>query len=204
VGLINGSASYRKYLIEAELPGNLKERMARELPRHAFREINPATNPEVSVGWVNAFNPLDTQLTLEKVLLGKYLILAMRKDRKSVPPMLFKARLAEAMRAQNRKRHGRKLSPEEIVELRDTVKQQMLANVSPATTLHEMAWDYESQEVYFSSLAAKANTEFQELFEETFGLPLTEITILSRAEAEIESRGLDLDISTMTPAHFGR
>ena len=204
MGLINGSITYKIYRIEDDLPKDLKETISTNLAKFAFREINPKTNPEMSIGWVNAFNPIDTRLTIEKVMQGKYIILGLRKDRKSLPAALLKAQLNEALRAQIRERRGRKLSREEVASLKETVKEQMLAAVSPTTNLYEAVWNFETGDVYFSAQAGKIAAEFAELFEQTFGLSLTEVTLPTRAEAYVESKGLGISIEELSPAHFGR
>ncbi len=117
---------------------------------------------------------------------GKYIILGRRKDRKSLPAALLKAKLNEALRAQLRERRGKELSREEVASLKETVKEQMLAAVSPTTNLYEAVWNFETQDVYFSAQAGKIAVEFAELFEETFGLSLTEVTLPARAEAYVD------------------
>jgi DNA recombination-dependent growth factor C len=204
MGLINGSITYKLYRIDDKLPKDLKDTMVTNLAKFAFREINPKTNPEMSIGWVNVFNPIDTHLTIEKVMQGKYIILGIRKDRKSLPAALLKAQLNEALRAQIRERRGKKLSREEVASLKETVKEQMLAAVSPTTNLYEAVWNFETQDVYFSAQAGKIAAEFAELFEETFGLALSEVTLPARAEAYVESKGLGITLEEISPAHFGR
>ena len=148
----------------------------------------------MSIGWVNVFNPIDTNLTIEKVMQGKYIILGIRKDRKSLPAALLKAQLNEALRAQLRERRGKKLSREEVASLKETVKEQMLAAVRPTTNLYEAVWNFETQDVYFSAQAGKIAVEFAELFEETFGLSLTEVALRPRRSL----RGIQ------GPRHFPR
>lgn len=203
MGFFGGTVTFKKFKIQEELPKNFKEALVQNLPRHAFREINPQTNPEFSIGWVNPFEPVDVQMGLEKVLFGKYILLGIRRDKKSIPTMLLKAQLADAIRAQMRERKGRKLSREEAAGLKEIVKEKMLAQVSPTTTFFEMVWNYETQEVYFSSQSSKASTEFAELFEETFKLPLEEQNLVARTEQYIERRGLDIELVDVEPANFG-
>lgn len=203
MGLLSGTLTYRKYRITEELPKNFKEALVQNLPRNAFREIHPQTNPEFSFGWINPFDQMDVQLGMEKVLFGKYILLGIRRDRKSVPAALLKAQLSDAIKAQIRERRGRKLSRDEAASLKDTVREKMLAAVSPTTTFFEMVWNYESQEVYFSSQSATACVEFAELFEETFKLPLEEQNLVSRAEAYIYDKGLNVELADLDPANFG-
>jgi DNA recombination-dependent growth factor C len=190
------------FTVDEDLPKNFKEVVAQQMPRHAFREIDPKTNPEMSIGWVNAFDPLDTRLALEKFLYGKYLILGVRKDRKSIAGPLLKAQLNEAVKAQVRERKGRKLSRAEVAELKENVKQSLLARLTPATTLFEMVWNYETQEVLFSSLSAASGVELSDLFKETFGLTLLETNLATRAERFVNTSGSEVDLPSLEPAHF--
>lgn len=203
MALLSGTFTYKKYRVTEELPKSFKEALVQNLPRNAFREIQPQRNPEFSVGWVNAFDPMDTHLGLEKVLFGKYILLGMRWDKKSIPAVLLKAQLSSALKAQVRERKGRKLSREESLSLRDTIREKMLAAVSPSTNLFEMVWNYETQEVYFSSLSGKATIQFAELFEETFKMPLEEQNLVSMTENYIERHGLGLDLIDLEASNFG-
>lgn len=204
MGLINGSMTYRKFRISDELPKNFKETLVQELPRYCFRDINPATNPECSIGWVNPFDALDTNLNLEKVLFGKYIIVGMRKDTKSVSGVMLKAQLTEAVRAARRERRGKKLSREEMNSLKETVKEKLLATTSPSIALFEAVWNYETQEVYFSSQSQKPMADFMDLFEETFKMSLEEVTLLSRTENYINRTGMDTDLALLSATHFGQ
>lgn len=204
MGLVNGSVTYTKFKVEEELPKDFTDSLNTRLSRHAFREIDPKKNPEFSMGWVNAFNPLDTHLKIEKALFGNYLVLGMRIDRKRLPLALLKARLAEAMRALAREKRVRKLSHDDIASLKETISAEMLAGAGATTAVYETAWNYESGVVYFSSASRKATDQFAELFGETFELTLTEQNLVTRSERIIEDIGSDAELETLQPAHFGR
>lgn len=203
MALLSGNLTYKKFRITEVLPKNFKDSVVQNLPRHAFREINPKTNPEYSLGWVNAFDQVDTHLGLDKILFGKYILLGLRRDKKNVAAALLKAQLSKAIKAQLRERKGRKLSREEQLSIKETVRETMLAQVSPVTTFYEMVWNYETQEVYFSAQAGKAATEFAEIFEETFKLPLEELSLVTRTEAYILDKGLSLELIDIESANFG-
>lgn len=203
MGLINGSITYKKFTVTDELPKNFKEALIKELPRHTFRDINPKTNPETSMGWVNVTDPLDTDLGLEKILFGKYIILGFRKDKKAISGTLFKAQVNDAIKAQMRQRHGRKLSREEIVSLKELVKEKLLESTSPTISLFEMVWNYETQEVYFSSQGSKPSAEFADHFLETFGLAMDEVTVSGITEGYIDKNGIDRELSQLEASNFG-
>jgi DNA recombination-dependent growth factor C len=203
MGLINGSITYKKYRTADDLPKDFRESAGRNLAKHSFREIDPKKNPEMSIGWVNPLNPTDSNLSLEKVLMGKYVVLGMRRDKKSLPAAILKAQVSDAIRATLRERRAKKLPREEMAGLRETVKERLLAQVSATIALYEAVWDYEAGEVYFSSQAQKAAIEFADLFEETFGIPLEDVNLVTRAEAYIHDKGLDVELSTLERSHFG-
>lgn len=204
MGLINGSVTYRRFRVTDTVTKDFREQLTGGMKRYAFRDINPKTNPEMSIGWVNSMDPIDTELTVEKVIFGRHVILGIRRDRKSIPAALLKARVSEAVRATLRERRAKKLSREETVALRETVREAMLAAVSPTTTLFEAVWNYETGDVFLSTQAQKAATEFAELFEATTGLGLSETTLVSRAEAFIESTGMNVELATLDESAFGR
>lgn len=203
MGLFSGSFTFRKFRVMDDIPREFQQELAQSLARYAFREINPQTNPEYSIGWVPPFDPLDGNLAVEKVVLGKYILLGIRRDKKSISAPMLKAQITEALRAKRRERNGRKLSKEETNEIRDEVKDKLLRSVSPVTTFLEMAWNFETGEVYLSSQAAKAATEFAELFEETFKLTLEDMNLVARTEDYIARKGLGLELVDLEPSNFG-
>ncbi len=204
MGLFHGTFTYRKFRITDDIPKDFQQNLAQSLARFAFREINPQTNPEYSIGWVQPFDPLDAKLTVEKVVLGKYILLGIRRDKKNVSMPMLKAQITEAIKAKRSERNGRKLSKEELNELRELTKDKLLNSVTPITSFYEMMWNYETGEVYFSAQAAKPAAEFAELFEETFKLPMEEINLVSRTENYIGEKGLGLELIDLEPANFGQ
>lgn len=203
MGIFGGSFTFKKFRVMDDIPSEFQQDLAKNLARFAFREINPQTNPEYSIGWVPPFDPLATNLAVENVVLGKYILLGIRRDKKNISAPMLKAQTTEALRAKRRERNGRKLSKEETNEIRDLVKDNMIRSVSPVTNFFEMAWNFETGEVYFSSQAAKAATEFAELFEETFKLSLEEMNLVARTEDYIASKGLGLELMDLDPSNFG-
>lgn len=203
MSLFSGTFTYRKFRIVDDIPADFQQDLAKSLARFAFREINPQANPEFSIGWVQPFDPLDANLTVENVVLGKYILLGIRRDKKSLSMPMLKAQIAEAIRAKRRERNGRKLSKEEINETRDLVKDKLLNSQTPVTNFYEMMWNYETGDVFFSAQATKPAAEFAELFEETFKLSLEEINLVTRTEDYIVDKGISLELIDIEPTNFG-
>ncbi len=197
MGILHGTATYRKFRVTDPLPKSFHEKLVQGLQRYGFREIDPKKNPEQSIGWVNAADPFDADLNLDKILYGDWVLIGLRWDRKSVPALLLKARTAERIRAVLAERRLRKLSREEIAQIRITVKETLLASVAPTTAVYEVLWHLSSGQVYLSTHATRVADNFVDLFEETTGLALEEETIVSRVEDFADRTGHDIDLEDL-------
>ncbi|MGB9690886.1 MAG: recombination-associated protein RdgC [Candidatus Sumerlaeaceae bacterium] len=202
MGLINGSVTYRKFRVADSLPKGFHEKLLMGLQRHAFREIDPKNNPEQSIGWVNPSDPFDADLTLDKVLVGDWLLLGMRWDRKTVPSLLLKSRIAEKIRASLAERRQRKLSREEVQQIRQGVKEALLATVAPTTAVYEALWNLKTGIVFFSAHATRVVDHFVDLFEDTTGLGLDELTLVSRTEDFCDRTALECDFEALEETNF--
>jgi DNA recombination-dependent growth factor C len=198
LGIFSGSVTYTKLRVEEKLPRDFHDTVTRQLARYAFREINPKTNPESSIGWVNPFDPLDSSLSMEKVLHGKYLLLTLRRDKKTLSGPLVNARISQAIRAHMREQRKRSLSKAEQASLRETVKAELLAQVSASTSLFEVAWNFEAGEVFFGSRSAPAIDLLLDLFQNTFSLSLVPVTVADKTE----KINPDVDFATLEPGQF--
>ncbi|MCX7625038.1 MAG: recombination-associated protein RdgC [Candidatus Sumerlaeaceae bacterium] len=202
MGLINGSATYKRFQITDQLPKGFHERLVSGLLRYAFREIDPKTNSEQSVGWVNAVDPFDTDLSLDKILVADWIMLGIRWDRKSVPALLLKSKIAEKIRLTLAERRMRKLSREEIAQIRQAVKDSLLATLAPSTAVFEVLWNIRSNSVYLSTHASRVADYFVDLFEETTGLAIVEETLVSRVEDFCERQGMDFELESVDETSF--
>lgn len=194
MALTTGSVTYTRLRLLDPVPADFQSSLALRLKRHAFKEIDPRINPEVSRGWVNAMNPLDSGITPENSVFGSYLILGYRRDTKSVPAAIYKAKVREAMRARSRERKGGKLARTEVLEIRERVKAEMLATVSPVTMLQELVWNFETGDIFLSTSSQRLIVEVGDWFEESFSLAVEELVLSHRVESYIERRGMNLEL----------
>ncbi len=202
MGLISGTVTYRKFRITDSIPKGFHEKLGLGLQRHAFREINPNSNPEQSVGWVNPSDPFDSDLTLDKVLIGDWILLGMRWDRKTVPTLLLKSRMAEKIRSTLSERRQRKLSREEVQQIRQSVKDALLSTVAPNTAVYDVLWNLKTGAVFLSAHATRVVDQFVDLFEETTSLGLEEITLVSRTEDFCDREGVECDLENLEETIF--
>lgn len=204
MGLINGAATYTRFTVIERIPDDFQANANARLQRFMFRNIDPKVNAEKSVGWVHYENPMHTRFHFENTIIGEFIVLAMRIDRKAITPIMFKAQIQQQMSqwAQDPKNKGKKISREELNKLRDEIKSQMLAVVPPQTTVMEMVWNFSAGIVYFSSQSRKAIEEFVDLFGTTFELTLNELDLVTRTEDFLDRSALDVVFEDLRPSRF--
>ena len=91
MGIYAGAASYQRYRTGEKLPENLKEFVLEKLKEFPFKEINPATITEKSMGWVSAENMASTFFDDMHFSKEPYLVFALRVDTRRIPSLAAKA-----------------------------------------------------------------------------------------------------------------
>jgi hypothetical protein len=170
---------------------------------HAFRDIDPNKNLELSYGWVQAMDPGERITSLDQLVVGRYIVATVRRDSKAVTPALLKLEIRKALSAAARdKRSGRNLSREQVQDIRVAVRNKLLLAATPTTALFEMVWNYESGDVWYSTTASKPITEFVDLFEQTFGVFIEKVTAYTRADQYATRERLDVDLDGLERTVF--
>jgi hypothetical protein len=154
------------------------------------------------LGWVNAQNVLDADLTLEKVRFDDFLVFGLRVDRVRVNGRLLKAHAAAAIEKALRQRERRTLSRDERMAFVEKVRLDLLAKQTPLTSLYDVAWSLETHHVYFSATGDSLNQEFCDLFGETFHTALTPLFPFLRAERKAKQEGLIDELLATMPAQL--
>lgn len=147
----------------------------------AFREVGSLSQTEEeSSGWVSPSNCLRPP-EMSETMLEPYIRLSMRVDRKKVSPTMLLAHFAieekAALETSNRKRLSRK----ERLELKQSVKQFLLGQTLPTSTLYRALWNYSTGICYFFCSSKNAQNKFDKLFKDTFELELELMTPWSMA-----------------------
>lgn len=201
MGLSNGAVTCRTYHTAEELPADFLSRVEKDLRQRAFRPVNPEQAP-TSMGWVNARNVLDTDLRLEKVQYEDFLVIGLRLDKITLNNQLLKAHFAQRMEKILKEQGRKQMSRDEKSSLLDDVRLELMKKQTPSTALYEMAWNLQSNCVYFSNTGKKVNTEFCDLFQETFHVGLMPLFPYLRAELRCEREGTMDDLVRVEPAIF--
>ncbi len=201
MGLTSGAITCRSYYIPEPPPKHFLEKAELDLKRHAFRPVRVDRSPR-SFGWVNPRQILDTDLTVAKVVFEDFLILGLRVDKVSVNARLLKAHFNQERAKVMEERKKKQLSRDERAALLEKVRLTLMAEQSPATSIHEMAWNLETHHVYFSGLGDSLNQEFCDLFSDTFHASLTPLYPFIRADLKATKEGLREELLETEPARF--
>ncbi len=197
-----GALSARLWRVSDALPPHFNELFSRNLKRHAFRPPATDRGETRSRGWVNIRNALDTDLTFEKTHFREIIALALRVDRVTINPRVFRAKLAEETEKTLRARKREVLNEEERAALNDKVRMELLRAQTPSMSIYEMIWHLESGVVVFGGTSNRLNVEFGELFSETFNVTLEPQLPFLRAQPWAEKHKLAAELRELLPASF--
>jgi hypothetical protein len=196
-----GTITCRGYRLVAEPPADFRAKMHADLRRHAFQPVNPERSPR-SLGWVNPRDILDTDLRTEKIIFDDFLALGLRVDKVSVNAKILKAHCQQAISRIMKERDRKQLSRDERTVILEKTRIDLMKKQTPISSFYEMAWNLESNRVYFSATGGTLNTEFCDLFQETFHTGLTPLFPYLRAEDKAEKEGRLEALLRTQPARF--
>lgn len=176
MGLFSGSASYTRYRITGDVPDAVKPFALEKLQWHAFREIDPGTLSDKSIGWVSAENM--SLASFEDMHFAKdpYLVFALRIDTRRIPPIALRAALLREELKLKQESGRERLSKKQKNDIREEQIQRLLKKVLPLPSVCEVCWNTAAGEVLFFSTSKKSNEEFVAFFYRSFDLKLRALT----------------------------
>lgn len=172
MGAFEGSLTFKTFFVDGEPAAGFQDGFLTAIRERAFVELTPEDEEDRRTGWVCIERPLDTAFTRDKVFYNQYIALALRIDRWALPSALLKAYLDEATREYLEKNDTPRLGRREKDELKDLVTKKLKRRLVPSMKVIDCVWDTASGIVRFWTHSAAVCEEFQELFEDTFGLRL--------------------------------
>jgi hypothetical protein len=200
--IIAGSLSGRLWKATETPPAQFAELFERNLKRNAFRPTDPERGRLISQGWVNIRQMLDAGPTLKKSLFRNIIALGLRVDRITINQRMFRAKLAEEMGRSLREKGHERLSDEQRKVIEEKVRQELLKAQPPSTAVYEMAWHLESGLVIFGATSHKLNTEFADLFAETFNVSIEPQFPFLRAQRWAKRQRQERELIELLPTPF--
>jgi recombination associated protein RdgC len=172
MGLAEGGITFRTYFVDGELPSNLRQDFLERIRARRFEPLTVEAEEDVTWGWVPVQNPLSTEFRSPDLFYEPYLVLALRMDRWSLPPVLLKANVRQAERAKLETEERAHLTRTERGELLDRERTRLKRQSLPAVRVVDLAWNLDTRELRFSSLSRAVNETFAHHFELTFQMRL--------------------------------
>lgn len=169
MGLLKGTLSFSLYRLEGTLPPAADDFINQQLQAFAFRSIR-LTAEEKAMGWTSLENVLDTDFEGAKYIWGDYLMLALRIDRKTVPPSLLKIRLLEAEQDFLSETGQKKIYREQREDLRERVHLELFSKAQPVPAFYEFCWSVSRKSLLLCTLSEKVIDDFQDFFKQNFSL----------------------------------
>lgn len=200
----SGSVSCVIYRVTDALPDDFSTSARKGLERYAFRPIRDERGEDRASGWVNPLSLLDPKLEIERLLLGEYLYLGVRIDRKTPNRALLNARVQTTTAERLRETERKRLSADERQAIRAEVRNGLLAETSASTAVYETLWNVEAGWLFFSAASATANGEFLDLFASTFGLDIIPMLPYTYADTWASEHHLTGALESLEPAAFHR
>jgi len=201
MGLLSSSSSISRFRIEGEIQSTFKQDYPLQIRRYSFRELDEASETERSIGWVNIMDVLDNKFIGEEFFKDNFIALSLRIDVRRVPSNALKYYVKRAEADQKARLDKKFLSRTERQEIKERLYYQLLTRAIPRTSVYDMIWNLERQEVLFSAQNDALCGEFAELFGKTFDLTLVALFPYTIAQKHLSERQLAL-VEEIQPCNF--
>jgi recombination associated protein RdgC len=182
VGALKGTISYVRFFVDGEVKARYQSKYLEAIALRAFRPLKPSDEDEERVGWCSIHQPIDLDLTADKVYDGDFVNLGLRVDRYRIPGAILKAHMAEAEAAMLAELGKERLSRSQKEDLRAMVLRKLKERSMPVMRTYDLSWDVGTGIVRFFGTTAKIHDVLLEIFEKTFNLGLIREGAYTRAE----------------------
>lgn len=196
MGFLSASTGLTRYRVKDEVGDDVLADVPRRLKSFAFVDIDQSVE-ERSFGWVCFDDLLDTDWAAAGPEKGLYLAFSLRLDTRRIPPAVFKKHWLLALKQKRMElaEHGRKfLTRDQKMELREHVRQRLLARSLPIPAVFDVVWNVRDNRVYLATTNTKIRTLFEDMFARAFERelePLTPVTLALELLGEAVQHRLD-------------
>lgn len=171
MGLLSGSASFTRFIVEGEVPEDFWDFIARQVVEHSFQDIDD-TIDEYSVGWVSVADMFDSEFAFSSYAAGDYVVLSLRIDERKVSPAVLRKFTAKEESRIRQEQGVRRLSRNVRLEIKERIRAELVRKSPPIPAVYDLCWNLSSNSLLFFSNSRKAIALLEDLFKETFELSL--------------------------------
>lgn len=194
MGVFSGSVGVARYATGAEVPESLKKFVLERLGAFAFRDIEPGSLNEKSIGWVSARNMAVTSFGDLHFAFDPYLVFSLRIDVRRVPALTMKAAVLRRELELCRETSRERLRKQERDTIREEVHQALTRKALPAPAVYDVCWNSSFGVVWFFSTSQKANDDFTHYFARSFDIRLQPLRPANLAAHLGRQKGRECDL----------
>ncbi|MEZ4316588.1 MAG: recombination-associated protein RdgC [Myxococcota bacterium] len=172
MGLVSGGLNGRRFRITTPLPSGFRDLYLQGVRDHAFVPVPDAADAEPRFGWVDIFEPANAKFELNTFLFDRFVVLALRTDKKAVNGRYFKIALAERIAAVCEMRGVEKISKDERGQIEEALTSELHARALPSVGTTDVVWDTNTGEVIVFGTSDTVVERIVTHFEATFDVRL--------------------------------
>ncbi|MBU0728728.1 MAG: recombination-associated protein RdgC [Proteobacteria bacterium] len=173
MGMLSSSATFVRYSVEGDLPGNFWDFIAERIKEYSFRDIDDSYD-EQSVGWVSVFNMFDNEFAYASYTAGDYVVLSLRIDERKVASQVLKKFCMKEEERIKKEKQIPKLSRAHRVEIKESIKIALTKKALPVPAVYDLSWNLSDNTLLFFSTSGKAQELLEGYFKDSFGLQLVQ------------------------------
>lgn len=171
MSILKGSYATRRYRVLGDVGDNWRDAFERAICAHALVPLDPERGEEKSVGWANAQDDQDTNLSASKWLIDRRVVLLLRIDTLKAPSAEVK-RLLRIRQREIEAQRKEPLSASALRELKEMIALNLRRRTPPKMRVATMVWDIDNQRILLDSHSKNVNEAFVVLFAHTFNIAL--------------------------------
>ena len=172
MGLINGSCSLTRYIVEDPLPDDYLDTFPALIQRYSFKGFDESSDAERATGWVNIMDMFDSNFNRMQYLKEPYLAMTWRIDARTVPNKALKQYSLEAERKVMEMEELDFLPKGKRKEIKEMTRIGLLKRAIPTSKIYDMIWNLDKGYVLFGGANRKLCDEFASFFHKCFNLRL--------------------------------
>ncbi len=169
MGLLSGSVSFVRYVVEGDPPQNFWDFMAEQMAKFSFKDIDDSYE-ERSIGWVSTFNMFDSEFAEAAYSAGDYVVLSLRIDERKISQAALKKFCLKEEERIKKERRVPRLNKEARREIKENIKLMLVKKAVPIPSVYDLCWNLSKGTLLFFSTGRKAQEALENFFKETFGL----------------------------------
>ena len=189
MGLINGSCSLARFIVEDPVPEDYHETFPGLIKRFSFKGFDESSEAEQASGWVNIMDMFDSSFSRMQYLKEPYLAMTWRIDTRKVPAKALKQYSLEAERKVMEMEELDFLPKGKRKEIKEMTRLGLLKRAIPASKIYDMIWNLDKGYVLFGGASRKLCDEFSSFFHKCFNIRLGSVYPWLTASRFLEREG---------------